>query len=264
MACLAVVLLAAFFVLQVRGQAPLMPLRLFRIRAVTGANVVMFLIGAVFFSMWYFLSLYLQDVLGYGALRAGFAFLPMGIPIIIAAQITTRTMPRTGIRPLLVVGTLLVSAGFFWLSRIGPGSHYWGSVFGPGVMISFALGLLFAPLAAAGTMGVERREAGLASGLLNTSRQVGGSLGLAILATLATDHTHLLERSGLATGGALADGFGRAFLIGGAIGLVALVAAFVVPGGSGRSAPEAASSAAGVTGPPAPEIASDMAAATDV
>src|ERR1700722_8111278 len=117
---LAVVLLATFFVLQVRGQSPLMPLRLFRLRTVSGANVVMFLVGAVFFSMWYFLSLCLQDVLGYGALRSGFAFLPMGIAIIIAAQISSRTMPKTGIRPLLIAGTFLVSAGFFWLSRIGP------------------------------------------------------------------------------------------------------------------------------------------------
>jgi EmrB/QacA subfamily drug resistance transporter len=233
----AVVLLVIFFVLQVRGKAPLMPLRLFRIRGVTGANLIMFLVGAVFFSMWYFLSLYLQDVLRYGALRSGLAFLPMGIAIIIGAQATSRAMPRTGIRPLLVTGTVLVSAGFFWLSRIGPDSHYWGAVFGPGVIISLALGLLFTPLASAATMGVGRSEAGLASGLLNTSRQVGGSLGLAILATLASSHTHALERTGIATGSALAEGFARAFLIGGIIGFAALVATLVVPRGSGRSAP---------------------------
>jgi MFS family permease len=233
----AAVLLVTFFVLQVRGTAPLMPLRLFRIRSISGANMLMFLIGAVFFSMWYFLSLYLQDVLRYGALRTGLAFLPMGIAIIIGAQTGSRAMPRTGIRPLLFAGTVLVSIGFFWLSRLGPGSHYWGSVFGPGVIISFALGLLFTPLASAATMGVSRSEAGLASGLLNTSRQVGGSLGLAILATLASTHTHTLERTGLATGGALADGFARAFLVGGFLAIAAFVTAFVVPGGSGRSTP---------------------------
>jgi EmrB/QacA subfamily drug resistance transporter len=232
----AIVLLGSFFVLQQRGQSPLMPLRLFKIRGVSGANVVMLLVGAVFFSMWYFLSLYLQDVLRYGALRAGLAFLPMGIAIIIGAQATSRAMPRTGIRPLLLAGTLLVTAGFFWLSRIGPGSHYWGAVFGPGVVVSLALGLLFTPLAAAATAGVERSEAGLASGLLNTSRQIGGSLGLAILATLASTHTLALERTGVATGHALAEGFARAFLIGGGIGIAAFVAAFVVPARSGTSA----------------------------
>jgi EmrB/QacA subfamily drug resistance transporter len=235
----AAVLLIIFFTLQVRGTAPLMPLRLFKIRSVSGANVVMFLVGAVFFSMWYFLSLYLQDVLRYGALRAGLAFLPMGIAIIIGAQTGARVMPRIGIRPLLFSGTALVTGGFFWLSRIGPTSHYWGAVFGPGVIISFALGLLFTPLASAATMGVERSEAGLASGLLNTSRQVGGSLGLAILATLASTHTHALERTGLATGGALAEGFARAFLVGSALGVVAFFAAFVVPGGAGRSTQQA-------------------------
>ena len=107
--------------------------------------MVIFLVGAVFFSMWYFLSLYLQDVLRYGPLRAGLAFLPMGIAIIVGAQVTSRAMPRTGIRPLLLAGTALVTGGFFWLSRIGPGSHYWGAVFGPGVIISLALGVLFTP-----------------------------------------------------------------------------------------------------------------------
>jgi EmrB/QacA subfamily drug resistance transporter len=231
----AVVLLTAFFVLQQRGRSPLMPLRLFRIRGVTGANIVIFLVGAVFFSMWYFLSLYLQDVLHYGPLRAGLAFLPMGIAIIVGAQATARAMPRTGIRPLLLAGTLLVTAGFFWLSRIGPGSHYWGAVFGPGVVVSLALGLLFTPLASAATAGVERSEAGLASGLLNTSRQVGGSLGLAILATLASAHSLALEKAGISTGHALADGFARAFMIGGAVGIAAFIAAFIVPGHSGRS-----------------------------
>lgn len=231
----AVVLLGAFIVLQQRGKSPLMPLRLFAIRGVSGANIVMFLVGAVFFSMWYFLSLYLQDVLRYGALRAGLAFLPMGIAIIVGAQATSRAMPRTGIRPLLLSGTLLVTAGFFWLSRIGAGSHYWGAVFGPGVVVSLALGLLFTPLAAAATAGVERSEAGLASGLLNTSRQIGGSLGLAILATLASSHTLALERAGVATGHALAEGFARAFLVGGGVGIAAFVAAFVVPAHSGTS-----------------------------
>ena len=230
--------------LQVRGKAPLMPLGLFRLRGVTGSNIVMLLVGAVFFSMWYFLSLYLQDVLGYGALRAGLAFLPMGIAIIVGAQATSRAMPRTGIRPLLFTGTALAAGGFLWLSRIGAGSHYWDAVFGPGVIIALALGVLFPPLAAAATAGVGRSEAGLASGVLNTARQVGGSLGLAILATVASTRTHALERAGLAPDRALTEGFARAFLLAGLLGIVAFAAAFIVPARSGRSAP------ATVPGPP--------------
>lgn len=236
----AVVLLGAFLYLQLRSRSPLMPLRLFRFRAVTGANVVMLLTGAVFFSMWYFLSLYVQDVLAYGPLRAGLAFLPMGLAIMVGAQLTSRAMPKTGIRPLLFAGTMAAVVGFFWLSRIGPASHYWTDVFGPGVLVSFALGILFTPLAAAATMDVQRSEAGLASGLVNTSRQVGGSLGLAVLATVASAHTRSLERAGAAAGPALAEGFSRAFVIAGVLAIVALAAALIVPSRAGRVPSEAA------------------------
>ncbi len=225
----AAVLLGIFLVLQIFGRAPLVPMRLFRLRTVTGANLVMLLIGAAFFAMWYFLSLFLQDVIGYGPLRAGLAFLPMGISIILGAQISSRLMHRTGPRPLLLVGTLLASGSFLWLARIGPGSHYWDAVFGPAVVIAFSLGFLFTPLAGAGTAGVDRSEAGLASGLLNTSRQVGGSLGLAVLATIATTHTHALEHAGVSASQALTEGFARAFTVGGLLGAAAFVVSFVVP-----------------------------------
>jgi EmrB/QacA subfamily drug resistance transporter len=231
----AVVLLGAFLLLQLRGKAPLMPLRLFRFRAVTWANVVMLIVGAAFFSMWYFLSLYLQDVLAYGPLRAGLAFLPMGLAIIVGAQLTSRIMPRTGARLLLLAGTALVCGGFLWLSRIGPDSHYWGAVLGPGVIISFSLGVLFTPLVSAATTDVDRADAGLASGLLNTSRQVGGSLGLAVLATVASSHTRSLEQAGTAAGAAMADGFARAFLVACVLGLLAFAASSMVPSRAGRT-----------------------------
>src|SRR6202042_3095130 len=148
----AAVLLAAFAVIELRlARSPLMPFGLLRSRSVSGANTVMFLVGAAFFSMWYFLSLYLQNVLGYSALRAGLAFLPMAVAIIIGAQVSSRLMSRTGVRPLLLAGTILATAGFAWLSRIVPHASYWQHVFGPGCLISLALGLLFTPLAAAAT-----------------------------------------------------------------------------------------------------------------
>ena len=127
---------------------------LFRSRSVSGANLVMFLVGAAFFSMWYFLSLYLQNVLGFSALKTGLAFLPMGVTIIIGAQASSRIMPRTGVRPLLLAGTVLAACGFAWLSAISPDSSYWAHVFGPGCLIALALGLLFTPLASAATTGV--------------------------------------------------------------------------------------------------------------
>jgi EmrB/QacA subfamily drug resistance transporter len=257
----AAVLLAVFAVIQVRvARTPLVPLSLFRSRSVSGANIVMFLVGAAFFAMWYFLSLYLQNVLGYSALRAGLAFLPMTLAIIIGAQFSSRLLPRAGVRPLLLAGTVLATAGFAWLSRISPAASYWTHVFGPGCVIALALGVLFTPLAAAATTGVAYHEAGLASGVLNTSRQIGGSLGLAVLATIATDRTNaVLAGTGsraAAAGGpqsaasavALNDGYSRAFELAAALTLAAFAASFVVPAIRGRR-----SASAG----PGPEGAAD-------
>jgi EmrB/QacA subfamily drug resistance transporter len=239
----AAVLLGVFIFVELEVAAnPLVPFRLFRSRSVSGSNAVMFLVGAAFFSMWYFLSLYLQNVLGYGALKAGFAFFPMAVAIVIGAQTSSRLMARFGVRPLLLAGTALAGAGFAWLSRIQPHSGYLEHVFGPGCVISLALGLLFTPLAAAATASVHHSEAGLASGVLNTSRQMGGSLGLAALATLATDRTHALLGGGhgrALTMSALTSGYSQAFVVAAVLGVVAFAASFVVPplrSGAERSA----------------------------
>ena len=227
----AVVLLGIFAFIELRvARTPLVPFGLFRSRSVTGSNIVMLLVGAAFFSMWYFLSLYLQNVLGDGALKAGLSFVPMALSIIIGAQVSSRLLNRLGVRPLLVVGTLLATGGFLWLSRIGPDSSYWVHVFGPGCIISLALGLLFTPLASGATAGVPQHEAGLASGVLNTSRQVGGSLGLAGLATIAIDHTHAVLAGGSTdAAAALTAGYARAFTCAAGLGLAAFLASFIVP-----------------------------------
>jgi EmrB/QacA subfamily drug resistance transporter len=211
------------------ARTPLVPFRLFRSRSLSGANAVMMLIGAAFFSMWYFMSLYLQNVLHYDALKAGFAFLPMGLVIIAGAQIAARVMPKAGARPLLLTGTFLATVGFVWLAQIGAHSSYWDHVLLPGCLISFSLGLLFTPLAAAATAEVHYTEAGLASGLLNTSRQVGGSLGLAILATIATDRTNSVIHGAGSAAAALTDGYARAFLVASGVAFAAFLSSFVVP-----------------------------------
>jgi predicted MFS family arabinose efflux permease len=253
----AAVLLAAFAVIELRvARTPLMPFGLLRSRSVAGANAVMFLVGAAFFSMWYFLSLYLQNVLGYSALKTGLAFLPMGITIIAGAQASSRILPRAGVRPLLLAGTLLAGAGFAWLSAITPHGSYWVHVFGPGCLISLALGLLFTPLAAAATAGVPFTEAGLASGVLNTSRQIGGSLGLAVLATIATDRSRAMLTSGgraLSPADVLNSGYARAFECAAALVLAAFAASFVVPAIRARTSRAAPAREAGPAGPPGPE-----------
>jgi EmrB/QacA subfamily drug resistance transporter len=247
----AAVLLGLFVLIQLRvAHTPLVPFRLFRSRAVTGANLVMFLVGAAFFSMWYFLSLYLQNVLGYGALKTGLAFLPMAIFIIVGAQGSSRLVPKLGVRPLLLAGTLLLAGGFVWLSEIQANSHYWDHVFGPGCIISFAIGVLFTPLATAATAGVHYTEAGLASGVLNTARQVGGSVGLAVLATIAIDRTHSLlgAAHGLArTDVALSSGYSRAFAVDAVLGLTAFAASFIVPSLATQRSTESATSATSAT-----------------
>ncbi len=230
----AVVLLVAFVLVEARvAKAPVMPLRLFRSRSVSGANITMLLVAAAFFAMWYFLSLYLQNVLGYSPIKAGLAFFPMAVGIIVGAQIGSRFVPRTGPRPLLVVGMITAAAGLWWFSHLGATSTYWADVFGPGFLAPLGVGLAFTPLAAAATTGVEPGEQGLASGLLNTSRQVGGAIGLAALATAATAQTAAALRAGPHGLGAehlaLTSGFTRAFAVSAIICLVAAAAAGIVP-----------------------------------
>ena len=238
----AVLLLAAFTVIELKiARRPLVPFRLFRSRSVSGANAVMLLVGAAFFSMWYFLSLYMQNVLGYSALRAGMSFLPMALTIIVGAQVSSRLLPRIGVRPLLLAGTTIATAGFVWMSTIHAHSAYVSHVLGPGASVALALGLLFTPLASAATAGVHYTEAGLASGVLNTARQMGGSLGLAALATVAIDHTHSVlaqVHGSVGTAGALTAGYSRAFVVAAVLSAAALACSITVPSlRAGKRAP---------------------------
>jgi EmrB/QacA subfamily drug resistance transporter len=187
---LGVLLLAVFLVLQARfSKAPLVPLRIFRSRFVAGGNVVMLMMFGALFGSWYFETLYMQHVLGYSPLRAGLAFLPQTVLIAAGAQVTARLVPRWGPRPLIVLGTLVAAAGLGWLAQISVSSTFVADLLGPYILIGLGMGLAVTPIAVAGTAGVPREEAGLASGLLNTSRTVGASIGLAALATIAASRT---------------------------------------------------------------------------
>jgi EmrB/QacA subfamily drug resistance transporter len=226
---LALVLLAGFVVVQLRSPAPLVPLRLFRSRSVTGANLAMLCLGAAFFSFWYFLSLYVEDVLGFDALQTGLAFFPIGVCIVVGARLSARLVAAIGGRSLIAVGLSLATVGMVWMTSIGVHSEFWGSVFGPGALVSFGFGLALTPLASAATTGVVAQEAGLAAGLLNTSRQVGGSIGLAVLATLATSKTLLASRSGARPAGALTSGYSRAFLVAAGFLFAGLLLSTILP-----------------------------------
>ena len=227
---IAVVLLAVFLVVEAKvASAPLMPLSLFRSRSLSVANAVMALLGVVFFSMWYFLTLYLQEVHDYSPIKAGLLFFPMGLTIIVGAQIAGRIITELGPRRVLAIGLALSVGGFIWMGQLDATSSYAAGVLPGSLMTTFGAGLCFTPLAAAATSGVPMQLAGLASGVLNTARQVGGSIGLAALATIATARSNDLVASHHAKSTALTGGYDRAFLTAAAVTLLALAGTALLP-----------------------------------
>jgi predicted MFS family arabinose efflux permease len=224
-------LLALFLVVEGRlASAPLMPLRIFASRTLTGANIVVFLLGASMFGMWFFVSLYLQQVLGYSPIEAGLAFLPMTIAIIAGSVLASRLVTRFGPKELLVLGMTLQALGLLLFAGVSVGGSYTADVLLASLVTAIGLGLSFVPVTIAAVAGVAQTEAGLASGIVNTSRQMGGALGLAILATVAST----LARNEVADGTrplqALTHGFDQAFVVGAAFaGAGALVALLVLP-----------------------------------
>jgi EmrB/QacA subfamily drug resistance transporter len=218
----AVVLLAAFLVIETRQRAPLMPFSIFRLRTLRGSNAVALLVGMSLFSMFFFISLYMQDVLHYSALKTGLCYLPLSVGIIASAAGASVMVTRFGFKPILLSGLLLIAAGLFWFSKVKAGGSFTSDVLGPSLLAAFGLGLSFVPVTIGAMSGTGPHEAGLASGLVNTAQQVGGALGLAILATVANSRTKdLLQHGGSHNlGVALSKGFDRAFLVGSGFALV--------------------------------------------
>jgi EmrB/QacA subfamily drug resistance transporter len=222
-------LLAAFVLVEGRlASRPLVPLRIFASRVLSGANVVVFCLGGSVFAMWYFLSLYLQQVLGYSPIEAGLAFLPMPLTIAACTQAATRLTGRLGAGPVLAFGMALIALGMLLFTRLASDGTYVRDVLGPSLLCAAGIGFSFVPVTIAATAGVQRTEAGLASGLVNTSRQMGGSVGLALLAAVATQRTTALAGD-VSHAEALTGGFQRAFAVGAGIALTgALVSTFVL------------------------------------
>ncbi len=222
-----IALLVLFFFIERRAPRPLVPLSIFRSRTLTAANLVCFLLGCGVFAMWYFVSLYLQQVLGFTPIEAGLSFLPMTGAIIIASTFAGRLSARLGPGRILALGMTLIGIGMLLFTGISPDGSYVGDVLLPGVVTTTGLGLSFVPVTIAAVTGVARSEAGLASGLVNTSRQVGGSLGLAVLATIATQRTSEVAGAAGIDANALVAGYQRAFLVGAGFGFVGAFIALV-------------------------------------
>jgi len=241
----AALLLGSFLVIESRTRHPLMPFSIFRLRTLRGANVVGLLLGMSLFSMFFFISLYLQDVLKYSPIVTGISYLPLAVGIILSAGVASQLVTRVGFKPPLITGMLLIAGALLWFSRVpAPGGHYASDILGPSILAAVGLGLAFVPVTIAAVTGTEAHEAGLASGLINTSQQVGGALGLAILATIANSHTQSLFHSGVRSSSvALTKGFDLAFFVGAGFAVVgAILAATLISSRDSREHAKAARS----------------------
>jgi len=226
---LSVALLGAFVTIELRSKAPLVPFRIFRLRTLTGANIVGIMLGASLFSMFFFISLYMQQVLGYSPIHAGLSYLPLAVTIIIAAGFGGQLVTRFGFKPILAAGMLSVAIGLLWFSRIAVGGGFLTDILGPSLLAALGLGFGFVTSTIAAVSGVDPREQGLASGLINTSQQIGGALGLAVLSTIATTRTHdVLASGGSSPAKALTDGFQSAFLGGAVIATLGFAATLIL------------------------------------
>jgi EmrB/QacA subfamily drug resistance transporter len=258
---LSLVLLAVFAITETRARQPLMPFRIFRQGTVAGANATALLTGAALFSMFFFISLYMQQILGYSALDAGLAYLPLAVSIIVAATIAGGLVTRMGARPVLVGGLVLTTAGLLWFSQVPVDGSYVANVLGPMLLAGWGLGLSFVPVTIASQAGVTPADAGLAGGLINVAQQIGGALGLAVLSTVATSTTKDAMTAAHGARGALpaalTDGFNDAFLVGAGIAAVAAVVALVAVRTIGNGHGEAVGPAAAAD--PAPEQARELA-----
>jgi EmrB/QacA subfamily drug resistance transporter len=219
----AAVLLASFVFVEQRSAEPLVRLSIFRIRTLAAANVVMFLVASGLFAMFFFNTLYIQQVLGYGPLKAGLAFLPFTAGIMVSAGLASNSTTRVGVRPIAVTGMVLTIVGMLWLARLPVHGSYSTDVLPALVLSSLGMGAVFMPLTLVATTGLENQDQGLASGLFNTSQQIGGALGLAILSTVAASHS---AQAGGTQMHALVTGFRWAFA-GGALFVAAALVVMV-------------------------------------
>jgi MFS family permease len=245
----AAVLLAAFAAIERRADSPLVPVAIFRLRTVLGANVAMVVVGAAMFGLFFVLSIYMQDVLGYSALKTGVAQLPLAGTIVLAAGAVSPLVTRLGSKPVLLSGLALFAVGMAWFSRLPADGSFAADVLGPSLLVGLGLAATFIALTVTSIEGVTTQQYGLASGLINTTQQIGGALGLAIHTAVAGGRTRGLLVHGTDPTVALTEGFQSALLLAAgfvvvAIALVAVLAAGTAPERTGGAVREPVSRAA--------------------
>ena len=221
-------LLVAFLVNERRVHDPLMPFSIFRVRTVAGANVVGWLLGAVIFANFFLLTLYVQNVLGYSALKAGVTFVATAGTAVISAGVAQALTTRFGPKPIIVAGLALLTGAMIWYSQVPVHGSYVPDLLPGYLMVGVGIALAYVPVSIASLAGVAEREAGLASGLINTSQQIGGAVGVAVASTVFTSRFNTLVHDGKPLPTALTSGYGAAFWALAVFGVLAIVAALTL------------------------------------
>jgi MFS family permease len=225
-------LVVSFVVFELRSPSPLLPMRIFRSRTLTGANLAMAIVGGVAFSEFFLLTLYLQDVLHYSAIESGVAFTGFALAVVVVSNVAQAIVTRVGVRPTLTAGLLMSALSVAWLTRLPIEGHYFWDLFPAFVLGGAGMGLSFVPVTIASLSGVQRSDAGVASGLINTSRQIGGAVALAaVSAVAATSSGNFADAHGVSatSAAALDHGFQTAlYALTALLGLGALIAITLV------------------------------------
>ena len=221
-------LLAGFIGWEARAKEPLMPFSIFRIRTVSAANIAGLILGTVTFSMFLMLTLYMQQVLGYSPMKTGVAYLAVAGTAILWSGVAAQLVNRVGVKPVIVAGMAFLTGGLLYFTQVSVGGSYVGDLLPGFLLIGVGLGFSFVPISIAALAGVQSSEAGLASGLFNTSQQIGGALGIAALSAVATQKTEAGVTSGTPVPQALTDGFESAFIWGAIVAAIGIVVALVL------------------------------------
>ncbi len=224
----AVLLLLAFLFIEARAKYPLMPFRIFRVRTVAGANVAGFLLGAVVFANFFILTLYVQQVLGWSALKTGFTFVATAGSAVLWAGVAQALVTKVGPKPIMAVGFVAMIAGMLWYTQIPPDASFWSDLLPGYLLVGFALPFTFIPVSIAALAGVESHEAGLASGLINTAQQIGGAIGVAVTSSISLSHFNHLTASGESFPAAFTGGSQWAFWVMVGVSIAGLVATLVL------------------------------------
>ena len=221
-------LLVGFVAIESRVESPVVPLSIFRQRTLTGANLAGLLLGASFFAFIFVGTLYMQEVLHYSALQTGFAWLAASVTSVALAGLSQYLVTRGGAKIVMAIGMTLIAGGILWATQVSVHGHFVGNLLGPFMVAGAGTAFAFIPISVAALAGSDQDRAGLASGLLNTSQQIGGALGIAIASSVAASHTQALLHAGAHAPAALTGGFQHAFWVLGAIGLLAIPAIFAL------------------------------------